>query len=76
MNETNLQTQRLRVSPAEFARMIGLSKWMVYRLIWDGHIPHTKLGNYRSRKARILIDPTAALAELERRYGRPVRRQF
>ena len=62
-----------RISPAEFAALIGVSEWTVYKMIKERSIPYVKLGTYRSRKQRILINPASAVAALEKRYMIPAR---
>lgn len=72
-NETTQPTRVRRVSPTEFGKLVGLSKWKVYRLIESRTIPFIKLGARNGFKVRVLIDPVAAIEALERRYGIPAR---
>ena len=63
------------VGVVEFSRMVDLSRFTVYRLIKERKIPFMKLGNYKSPKARILLNPDAAIAALEK-LTYPVRKTY
>jgi excisionase family DNA binding protein len=64
------------VSVQEFAELISVKPTKVYELIRERKIPYVKLGDYRSPKVRVLINVEHALAEINRLYGRDVRRTF
>jgi hypothetical protein len=53
--------------------MVGLGRMTVWKLIWDGHLSHLKMGTYRSKRSRVMLNPAKAIAELEKLYGYPAR---
>jgi hypothetical protein len=48
--------------------MVDLSPFTIYRLIKERKIPAMKLGGPHTPRARILIDPDAAIAALKKLY--------
>jgi excisionase family DNA binding protein len=48
--------ERLAYSPAEAAKVLGLSRSRLYQLLRDGTIPSSHLGKRRFIRRQVLID--------------------
>jgi excisionase family DNA binding protein len=71
-NEQETSIPKL-VSVVEFAEILGVSQFTVYKMIRDRMISVIRIGVPGSQKARVIIPMKKALEELEASYGRPAR---
>jgi excisionase family DNA binding protein len=60
--------ERVAYSPAEAARLLGVSRWTVYHWIYSGELPATKIGRRQMISAARLRE---RLGEINREEGVP-----
>jgi excisionase family DNA binding protein len=62
-NRMHIETDRELITVQEAADRLAVSRWMIYRLIWDRHIKSVQIGRCRRIVRQSLDDYLSGLIE-------------